>query len=284
MSRRYLPLLTGLAALVLAGTACAPEETSTAEAPASCAKEDLNLKTPGKLTVATDKPAFEPWFSGDDPSNGEGFESAVTYAVAEELGFAENEVAWTVQPFDSAYAPGPKKFDFDVNQISVTPERAKAVTFSDGYYTVRQAVVTLGDSKYAGATTMAELKDASIAVQVGTTSLQAVKEQIAPGEQPKVFNTQIDAVNALKNEQVDLLVVDLPTAFYVTAAQIDGAKIVGQLPHRDGDTEHFGLLLERGNPLVSCLNEAIGALKSSGELQKIEDKWLAAEGDAPLLK
>ncbi|MEV5827466.1 ABC transporter substrate-binding protein [Spirillospora sp. NPDC052242] len=284
MSRRHLPLLTGLAAVVLAGTACAPEETSTAEAPASCAKEDLNLKTPGKLTIATDKPAFEPWFAGDDPSNGEGFESAVAYAVAGELGFGKNEVTWTVQPFDSAYAPGPKKFDFDINQISVTPERAKAVTFSDGYYTVRQAVVTMDGSKYAGATTMAELKDARIAVQVGTTSLQAVKEQIGPDDEPKVFNTQIDAVNALKNEQVDLLVVDLPTAFYVTGAQIDGSKIVGQLPHRDGDTEHFGLLLERDNPLVTCLNEAVGALKSSGELQKLEDKWLADEADAPLLK
>lgn len=284
MSRRMLPLLTGLAAVVLAGTACAPEETSTAEAPASCAKEDLNLKTPGKLTIATDKPAFEPWFAEDDPSNGKGFESAVAYAVAEELGFAREEVAWTVQPFDAAYAPGPKKFDFDINQISATPERAKAVTFSDGYYQVRQAVVTLEGSKYAGATTMAELKDAAIAVQVGTTSLQAVREQIEPGEQPKVFNTQIDAVNALKNEQVDLLVVDLPTAFYVTAAQIDGSAIVGQLPPRDGDTEHFGLLLERGNPLVSCLNEAVGALKTSGELGKLEDKWLTAEADAPLLK
>lgn len=284
MSRRMLPLLTGLAAVVLAGTACAPEETSTAEAPASCAKEDLNLKTPGKLTIATDKPAFEPWFAEDDPSNGKGFESAVAYAVAEELGFAREDVAWTVQPFDAAYAPGPKKFDFDINQISATPERAKAVTFSDGYYQVRQAVVTLEGSKYAGATTMAELKDAAIAVQVGTTSLQAVREQIEPGEQPKVFNTQIDAVNALKNEQVDLLVVDLPTAFYVTAAQIDGSAIVGQLPPRDGDTEHFGLLLERGNPLVSCLNEAVGALKTSGELGKLEDKWLTAEADAPLLK
>ncbi|MFV2177238.1 ABC transporter substrate-binding protein [Actinomadura sp. LOL_016] len=284
MSRRLLPLLTGLAAVVLAGTACAPEETSTAEAPASCAKEDLNLKTPGKLTVATDKPAFEPWFAEDDPSNGKGFESAVAYAVAEELGFAREEVAWTVQPFDAAYAPGPKRFDFDINQISATPERAKAVTFSDGYYQVRQAVVTMEGSKYAGATTMAELKDAAIAVQVGTTSLQAVREQIEPGEQPKVFNTQIDAVNALKNEQVDLLVVDLPTAFYVTAAQIDGSAIVGQLPPRDGDTEHFGLLLERGNTLVNCLNEAVGALKASGELRELEDKWLTAEADAPLLK
>ncbi|GGV02384.1 amino acid ABC transporter substrate-binding protein [Actinomadura cremea] len=284
MSRRMLPLLTGLAAVVLAGTACAPEETSTAEAPASCAKEDLNLKTPGKLTVATDKPAFEPWFAEDDPSNGKGFESAVAYAVAEELGFAREEVAWTVQPFDAAYAPGPKRFDFDINQISATPERAKAVTFSDGYYQVRQAVVTMEGSKYAGATTMAALKDAAIAVQVGTTSLQAVREQIEPGEQPKVFNTQIDAVNALKNEQVDLLVVDLPTAFYVTAAQIDGSAIVGQLPPRDGDTEHFGLLLERGNTLVNCLNEAVGALKASGELRELEDKWLTAEADAPLLK
>lgn len=290
MFRRPLTaVLTGLAALSLAATACAPQEDGTtasaSKSPASCTKDKLNLKTPGKLTIATDKPAFEPWFKNDDPKNGEGFESAVAYAVAERLGFTKDEVTWTVESFESSYAPGAKKFDFDINQISVTPAREKAVTFSTGYYDVQQGVVALKGTGYADATSIAELKKARIAVQVGTTAFQAVQKQIQPDTQPKVFNTQIDAVNALKNKQADVLLLDLPTAFYVTAAQVEDSKIVGQLPQAQGaQTEHFGLLLERGNPLVGCLDKAIGELKSSGELAKVQERWLTSSAGAPVLK
>ena len=269
------------------GGGCGPQDddgASASKSPASCTKDELPLKTAGKLTVATDKPAFEPWFKDDDPSNGQGFESAVTYAVAGKLGFGKEDVVWTTQSFESSYAPGPKSFDFDINQISVTPARKKAVTFSTGYYDVQQGVVALEGGEYADATSIAELKEARIAVQVGTTALQAVQNQIKPEKNPKIFNTQIDAVNALKNEQVDLLLVDLPTAFYVTAAQIDGSKIVGQLPQSQDSSEYFGLLLQRGNGLVSCLDKAIGELKSSGELAKIQKQWLTSSAGAPVLK
>ncbi|RFU37909.1 amino acid ABC transporter substrate-binding protein [Actinomadura logoneensis] len=291
MARRpLLTALAGLAALAVATTACAPQKEDTTSADkspasaASCAKDKLKLTKPGQLTVATDKPAFEPWFKNDDPTNGQGYESAVAYAVAAKLGFAKNEVTWVTESFDSSYAPGPKKFDFDANQISVTPAREKAVTFSDGYYDVQQGVVTMKNGKYAGVTSVAELKDAKIAVQVGTTALAAVRDQIKPSSRPKVFNDQIDAVNALKNKQVDAIVLDLPTAFYVTAAQVQGSKIAGQLPQSAGGTEHFGLLLQQGNPLVGCLNRAIGELKSSGELARLQQQWLTAAAGAPVLK
>ncbi|ROO85870.1 amino acid ABC transporter substrate-binding protein (PAAT family) [Actinocorallia herbida] len=285
---RRLTVLPVLAVLV-AAAACAPADDTTAAAPsasgtAACAKESLPLKTAGTLTIGTDKPAYEPWFSDDDPTNGKGFESAVAYAVAEKLGFAETEVKWETVGFDSSYAPGPKTFDFDINQVSISEARAKAVTFSAGYYDVAQAVVGLEDGKFASATGVAALKDAKIGVQVGTTSLTAVQDQIKPGTQPQVFNNQIDAVNALKNKQVDAIVVDLPTAFYVTAAQIEGSKIIGQLPAAGGTPERFGLVLEKGSALVGCLDQALGELRSSGDLAKIQDQWLAAAAGAPVLR
>ncbi|MFC9972136.1 ABC transporter substrate-binding protein [Spirillospora sp. NPDC127200] len=289
MARRsLLTALAGVAALAIAATACAPQEESTSSgasaSPASCAKDQLKLTKPGQLTVATDKPAFEPWFKDNDPSNGEGFESAVAYAVAGKLGFAKDEVKWVTQSFDASYAPGPKNFDFDINQISVTPARQKAVTFSDGYYDVQQGVVAMEGGKFAGAKGLADLKDARIAVQVGTTALQAVRDQIKPSSDPKVFNSQIDAVNALKGKQVDAVVLDLPSAFYVTAAQIENSKIVGQFASAGAGKEYFGLLLQQGNSLVGCLNKAIGELKSSGELAKIQEKWLTSAAGAPVLK
>ncbi|MBE3010454.1 amino acid ABC transporter substrate-binding protein [Microbispora sp. NEAU-D428] len=292
MRRPSLLLASG--ALVLAAAACAPaDDTSTTASAASpagsaaanaCAKESLKLTTPGKLTIGTDKPAYDPWFSGDDPSNGKGFESAVAYAVAGKMGFTKDEVAWTVVPFDSSFAPGPKQFDFDINQISVTPARAKAVDFSQGYYTVKQGVVALDGTKFASATSLAELKDAKIGVQAGTTALEAVRSVIQPSKEPSVFNQQVDAVNALKNKQIDAIVVDLPTAFYVTAAQVEGSKIVGQFAANGGQPEEFGLLFQKGSPLVSCVDKALGDLKSSGELAKIESQWLTAAAGAPELK
>src|SRR5690606_10413665 len=212
-------MLIALGALAVAAVACAPVDESTTTAAASptsstaCAKEQLTLVNPGKLTIGTDKPAYEPWFKDDDPANGQGFESAVAYAVAGQLGFDRDEVQWETVKFDTAFAPGEKNFDFDINQVSITPERAQAVDFSKGYYTVKQAVVTLGDGKFSGATSLAALKDAKIGVQVGTTAYDAVQNVIQPAADPNVYNEQIDAINALKNDQIDALVLDLPTAF-----------------------------------------------------------------------
>jgi polar amino acid transport system substrate-binding protein len=279
-----------LLALAVAVVGCAPVDNTATSASVSptastaCAKEQLKLLNPGKLTIGTDKPAFEPWFKNDDPGNGQGFESAVAFAVAGELGFDRTEVQWATVKFDAAYAPGEKQFDFDINQVSITPARAEAVDFSKGYYTVKQAVVAVNGGKYAEAKTLAELKDAKIGVQVGTTSLAAVQDIIKPAAEPNVYNEQIDAVNALKNKQVDALVVDLPTAFYVTAAQVENSKIVGQFSSTGGAPEEFGLVMEKGSPLKPCVDKAVDALKSKGELAKIEQQWLGSAAGAPELK
>ncbi|MEO3873184.1 ABC transporter substrate-binding protein [Nonomuraea sp. B12E4] len=280
-------MLLAIGALAAAVVACAPvDDTVGAAAPTAstaCAKDQLQLVNAGKLTIGTDKPAYEPWFK-EDPSNGQGFESAVAFAVAGELGFDRTEVQWNTVKFDSAFAPGDKQFDFDINQVSITPQRAKAVDFSKGYYTVKQAVVAVEGSKFAGAKSLAELKDAKIGVQVGTTSLEAVRNVIAPAQDPNVYNEQIDAVNALKNKQVDALIVDLPTAFYVTAAQVENSKIVGQFSSTGGTPEEFGLVMEKGSPLKSCVDKAVDALKSKGELTKIEQEWLGSAAGAPELR
>lgn len=291
--QRHSFRLAGVAAiaaagLVLAGCSSSEEtatETTSTEATASesasesaaideCALENLTTITPGVLTVGTDTPAYPPYFSDDDPTNGEGFESAVAYAVADKLGFMPADVVWEVVPFNTSYAPGDKNFDFDINQISITPERAEVVDFSDGYYTVNQAVVAFNDSPIAGATTITELKDAKLGAQVGTTSLDFVTEVVQPVAEPYVFNDTNDAKSALSNGQIDGIVVDLPTAYYVTAVEFDDSKIVGQFAAQEGG-EEFGLLFQKGNPLVSCVNKALAELKESGELQQIQDTWLA---------
>ena len=200
----------------------------------------------------------------------------MAYAVAESLGFAPEEVTWTVVPFNKSYAPGDKDFDFDINQISITPKRQKVVDFSNGYYTVNQAVVALEDSPIADATTIAELQAAKLGAQVGTTSLDFITDVVQPADQPYVYNDTNDAKSALNNGQIDGIVVDLPTAYYITAAEIDGSKIVGQFPAQDGG-EQFGLLFAKGNPLVSCVNSALDELAASGELQAIQDEWLAGD-------
>ncbi|MEA2400404.1 MAG: polar amino acid transport system substrate-binding protein [Thermoleophilaceae bacterium] len=255
---------------------------TTADQASACTKGQLALTTSGQLTVGTDKPAFPPYFEDDDPTNGKGFESAVAYAVAKQLGFGNAEVKWTVVPFNSSYAPGPKKFDFDINQISITPPREKVVDFSSPYYTAPQAVVVPKGSDLAGASSLADLKDATIGVQIGTTSLDAAREVIKPNNDVKVFNDSNDVVTALKQNQVDAVVLDLPTAFYLTAAQVPGAKIVGQFSAPGGD--QFGLLLAKGSKLTPCVNDALAKLDSSGELQQITEKWMGAAAGAPELR
>lgn len=277
---------TSSASSAAASAAASVEATSAASsaAPAldDCAPANLTTLEPGKLTIGTDSPAYPPYFVDDDPSNGEGFESAVAYAIAEGLGFKPLDVTWTVVPFNSSYAPGDKAFDFDINQISITPERAGVVDFSDGYYTVNQAVIALKDSPIAGATAVADLKGANLGAQVGTTSLDFITSVVQPDNKPQVFNDTNDAKSAMQNGQIDGLVVDLPTAYYITAAEIPEASIIGQFPAQEGG-EQFGLLFQKGNPLVTCVNKVLADLAASGELQAIQDTWLAGT-TAPYFK
>ena len=263
---------TSAAATSAPATSAAATAAAT-EASDECSKENLTLVNPGTLTIGTDSPAYPPYFVDDDPTNGQGFESAVAYGVAKNLGFEPNEVQWVTVPFNSSYAPGDKTFDFDINQISITPKRQKAVDFSDGYYSVNQAVVALKDSPLAGATTLQELQAAKLGAQIGTTSLDYITAEVQPAERPYVYNDTNDAKSALQNGQIDAIVVDLPTAFYITAVEMPKAKIIGQLP-ASADAEQFGLLFAKGNPLVTCANAALAQLKDSGELQGIQDEWL----------
>jgi len=282
-----------VAALAVGAAGCGGSDnntSSTSAGAASCDRADLKLVNGRKLTVGTDNPAFPPWFGGaekapwkvSDPRSGEGFESAVAYAVALRLGINKPEVEWVVVPFNTSFAPGPKKFDFDINEISFTPARAKVVDFSDSYYNVNQAIVVKKGTKIAGATSIADLKPYKLGVQIGTTSYQFIKDNIKPSQQPAVYDTNDAAVAALKNGQTDALVVDLPTAFYVTAVQVPNSKILGQFESTTG--EHFGMVFAKGNPLVKCVNQALAGLKADGTLQRIQDRWLSKVVAAPVLK
>jgi polar amino acid transport system substrate-binding protein len=258
------------------------EGTTGSVSAEDCTPDQLQTKEEGVLTVATDSPAFPPYFVDDDPTNGEGFESAVAYAIADELGFEESDVEWVVEPFNSSYAPGPKDFDFDVNQISITPKRAEQVDFSSPYYEAEQAVVALKDSEVADATSLADLTDAAFGVQIGTTSLDAVNASIQPSQEPEVFDTSNDVVTALKQGQVDAIVVDVPTAYFLTATQVPEAAIVGQFPAPGGD--QWGALLEKDSPLTACVSQAIDSLDASGELAEIEQQWMSEVTNAPVLE
>jgi polar amino acid transport system substrate-binding protein len=255
----------------------APSPQQAADTPAgpSCEKADLELKTGGQLTVGTDKPAFPPYFVDDDPTNGKGFESAVAYAIAEQLGFDKSDVKWKVVPFNASFKPGPKDFDFDVNQISISEQRKRAVDFSEPYYESPQAVIAQKKSPAAGATSLAELKDTQIGVQIGTTSLDAVNATIQPSKQPKVFDDSNATVTALKQNQVEAVVTDLPTALYLTAAEIPSATVVGQFSAPGGDT--WGALLEKDSSLTACVSKAISDLRESGDLEQITEKWMGSE-------
>ncbi len=286
--RRRPHALAVLVAAALAAGACAPQDESddaAATSPGSggCTPEDLPTLEDGTLTVATDEPAYEPWFSDDDPSNGKGFESAVAYAVADRLGYAEGDVTWVRAQFNSVIQPGPKSFDFDINQFSITDERRQAVDFSSPYYDVTQAVITTAGSPAEGVTDLAGLTGLRIGAQVGTTSLDVLTDVIAPDSGPVVFNTNDDAKLALQIGQVDAIVVDLPTAFYITAAELDDGVIVGQVPDSGQDTDQFGLVLAKDSPLTDCVSQAVDALREDGTLAALEQEWLAEVADAPVL-
>lgn len=288
MTSRHLPALGAVAAgAVLLATACTPADEadpgSGGGAAVECTPDGLPTLTEGVLTIGTDSPAYPPWFVDDDPSNGEGFESAVAYAVALELGYSAEDVAWTTVAFNSAIQPGPKEFDFDINQFSITEERARAVDFSSPYYDVRQVVVALADSEAAEAESTDDLAGLAIGAQVGTTSYDTLVETVDPRTEPLVYNNNDDAKQALENGQVDAVVFDLPTAFYITSAELEDAVIVGQLPRTEAAAEQFGLVLDLDSPLTDCVSGALDSLRERGVLAELEQEWLAEAADAPEL-
>lgn len=281
---RRSTIAAAAAAALIALTACstAAQSDQPSDAPASSSDTGLETITPGKLTIATGQPAYSPWVLDDNPESGEGFEAAVGYAIADELGFDQADVVWVRTTFDAAIAPGPKDFDLNLQQFSATPERAKGVDFSSPYYETTQAIVAPNNSPAAKAKSLADLKDVLIGVMSGTTSLKAVEDTIAPSQDVQVYNSNDDAVAALQNGLVDAIAVDLPTAFYVRDAQLEGdGVIVGQLEAAGGD--ELSALLPKDSPLTADVTKAVDSLRANGTLDELVDKWLAGQG-APFLK
>jgi polar amino acid transport system substrate-binding protein len=270
-----------------ASASVAPSTSPSASADA-CAKDSLTTKTAGKLTIGTDNPAFPPYYQAreggntepwdkdqGDPTTGNGFESAIAYAVADKLGFSADDVTWIVVPFANSFKPGPKEFDYFINQVANKPERAQGADLSESYYDGNQAVVVAKASKFASAKTLAELKDAKLGAQIGTTSLDAIENVIKPTTEASVYDTNDAAIQALTAKQIDGILVDLPTAFFVTEIQTEGNTIIGQLGEATGATpEHWSLVLEKDNPLTACVDQAVTALRDAGTLTTIRDQWL----------
>ena len=281
MKKQTSLLLALVVASALAITGCSNSETTDSATSASCAKADLATVASGTLTIATGEPAYYPWILDDAPETGNGFEGAVAYAVAKQLGFNNDEVTWVRTTFDGAVAPGEKNFDFNLQQFSITADRQKVVDFSSPYYTAPQAIVSYQGSKIEGKTSIADLKDAKLGAAVGTTSLDAIENQI--GAKAQVFNDNAAGVSALKNGQIDGLVVDLPTAFYLSGVEVDKGIIVGQLPST-GSGDQFGLLLSKDSALTACVSAAVDAITADGTLAAITEKWLATETGAAVLK
>ncbi|MDQ7878638.1 ABC transporter substrate-binding protein [Microbacterium sp. QXD-8] len=284
MSRRSHPLrlaAAGIAVAALALSGCASSGTPSASESGS----DEGWVTPGKITIATGEPAYYPWVIDDDPESGEGFEAAVAYAVAEQLGFEADDVVWVRTTFDEAIAPGPKDFDVNLQQFSITDERKESVDFSSPYYETTQVVVTTAASPAADATSIADLKDLLIGAQTGTTSYTTIESVIQPTQGAQAFNSNDDAKLALENGQVDAIVVDLPTAFYISGVELTDGVLVGQLPTPDGETgDQFGLVLAKDSPLTEQVTAAVDALREDGTLDELASEWLGGEGQAPLLK
>ncbi|GDX23203.1 amino acid ABC transporter substrate-binding protein [Actinomycetes bacterium] len=281
MNKKKIAILGLIAASAMVLTGCAKSDSSSETASASCAKADLPTLTAGKLTIATGQPAYYPWVIDDKPESGNGFEGAVAYAVAKALGYTNDEVVWVRTTFDGAVTPGAKTFDFNLQQFSITDERKVAVDFSSPYYTAPQAIVSFAGSKIEGKTSIADLKGAKLGAAVGTTSLDVISNQI--GSTPSVFNDNAAAVSALKNKQIDGLVVDLPTAFYLAGVEIPKGIIVGQLPS-NGVGDQFGLLLAKDSPLTTCVSGAVDAITADGTLDAITTQWLSTEAGAPVIK
>jgi polar amino acid transport system substrate-binding protein len=282
--RRILSAVAAVAvsAGIVACGSSAPSAPSASGA-GSCTNASIqkDLYKKGQLTVATDSPAYPPWFENNNPANGQGYESAVAYGIAKLLGFTRSQVHWAYEPFDASYAPGPKKFDFDINEISYTPQRATAVTFSDSYYDVTQSLVALKNTPIVTHHTPAELKSYVYGDQVGTTSLAFITSQIQPAAQPKVFQTLNDVKSALQTHQIAAFVTDTPTAQYISTSEIPDSVMVAQFPSTG---EHYGLLFSLGDPLVTCVNKAIATLKANGTLPRLQKQYLQIYLSVPTIK
>jgi len=285
MPRRHpfsRPALAGIALVALAITGCASGGSPSGDTSEAA---DEGYVTPGKLTIATGEPAYYPWVIDDDPESGEGFEAAVAYAVAEELGFAAEDVVWVRTSFEEAIAPGPKDFDINLQQFSITDERKQSVDFSSPYYETTQVVVTTGDSPAAAATSIADLRDLLIGAQTGTTSFTTIESIIQPTQGAQAFNTNDDAKLALENGQIDAIVLDLPTAFYIAGVELTDGVLVGQLPTPEGSTgDQFGFVLAKDSPLTATVTDAVDTLRENGTLDDLAAEWLGGEGQAPLLQ
>jgi polar amino acid transport system substrate-binding protein len=275
---------TLLTAISIAGPSGAAASPSLASCKSSITAHEY---AKGKLTVATDNPVYTPWFVNNKPSNGKGYESAFVYALAKTLGIARSGVVWVTEPFDSSYTPGPKSFDFDINEISYTPARAEAVSFSTSYYDVQQSIVALKTNPIVTKHTPKELKNYLYGDQVGTTGLAYINDNIKPTRSPRVYSTLDQAVLALKTGQIDAIVIDTPTGQYMATEQILGkgnktiAAQVGQFPSVG---EHYGLLFQKGNPMVSCVDTAIAAMKSNGTLSALASRWLGIYTSVPIIQ
>jgi polar amino acid transport system substrate-binding protein len=297
---RRLLLLGFVLLLATVAAACGGDDDDeaapapTTAAAEDCTKQNLQLVNAGQLTIGADNPAFPPWFEGgtpagssweiNDPSTGQGFESAVAYAVARKLGFARNEIEWIAVPFNQSFRPGEKSFDFYITQVSVTDARDRAVDFSDSYYEVNQSLVGLKGTPIARVRSLDELKEHQLGAQVGTTSLEYIQENIEPSREPRVYDTSNDVVSALNARQIEGIVVDLPTAFFlVGSGEVKNGVVVGQFPSVGGQ-EHFGMVFEEGNPLRDCVNEALAELKDEGTLEQIQQRWLSERTSAPILE
>jgi polar amino acid transport system substrate-binding protein len=275
---------TTLTAVSAAGVANAAAGPSLSACKSLVSSEEYH---PGTLTVATDSPGYTPWFVNNKPANGQGFESAVVYAIAAKLGIAKSKVNWTVEPFDSSYIPGPKKFDFDINEISYTADRAKAVTFSTSYYDVNQSIVTLKTNPIVTHHSPAQLKTYLYGDQIGTTGLAFINKYIKPTRPPRVFSTLADAVLALQTKQIDAIIINTPTGQYMASSQIVNSKqqVIGAQPGQFPSVgEHYGLLFQKGNKLATCVNVALAALKASGQLKALQTRWLGIYNRVPTLQ
>lgn len=284
--RKSLIGILAVTGLTLAACGGSDSVSDTTAAAGGSGNECTTGKTlaEGTLTIGTGNPAFSPWVENDAPESGEGFEAAVAYAVARAMGFDNANVAWVRTSFDEAVQPGAKNFDFNLQQYSITEERKQTVSFSDPYYSTNQAIVGYADSAAVGATTVEALKELKFGVQSGTTSLQFLVDNIAPTTEPYVYDDNAAAKAALEAKQIDAIVVDLPTALYISAVEIEGSTVIGQFPASDGMApDQFGLVFDLDNPLVDCVNAALQSIKDSGELATIEQTWLSENISAPVI-
>jgi polar amino acid transport system substrate-binding protein len=286
--QRKLILILAAMSLVLAACGNGDTATETTVAAEGCDVEDLNLVNAGQLTVATGEPVFPPWMGvGDDnfdvPESGTGFEGALVYELANRLGFSDDQVTFVRTGFDEAIAPGPKNWDFNIQQYSITAQRDEVVDFSVPYYTTRQALVTYPDSPFANASTVEDLKDATLGAAIGTTSLDFIEDVIQPNTEASVYDENVDVEAAMNAGQIDGLVVDLPTAYFITAVQVEGSIIAGQFEAEAADPDQYGLLFAEGNPLVDCVNQVLAEMQEDGTLQALEDEWLTQEGGVPTI-